>query len=269
MELLTLLLIGLVAGMLAGLLGIGGGIIFTPVLYFLFERAGVENPVLWTIASGLFCTFIAATGSTIRQYIQHNFYLKEGLSVGFLGIIGITLGKWVVTSPYYDRPQFAIFFSAMLIYVAYMMFNRGNDKTREMDREYRDIGLKAALVAGGAGGFVASLAGVGGGGVMVPVMNLFFKQPFRKAVSVSQLAMVIMVFSGWFQLGWIDHSLSGITEYNWGYVDFGAALPLSIGGLIGGFLGAQLNRRINRKLLQWGFALLALIMAARLMWGVV
>ncbi len=269
MELWVLLLIGLVAGVLAGLMGIGGGIIFTPVLFFLFEGAGVENPVLWTIASGLFCTFIAATGSSLRQYLQNNFYLKEGLTVGFLGVIGITLGKWVITSPYYDHAQFAIFFSCMLIYVAYMMFNRGKDRARETDRDYGDVGLKAGLITGGAGGFVASLAGVGGGGIMVPVMNLYYNQPFRKAVSVSQLAMVIMVLSGWFQLGWIDHSFSGITDYNWGYVDFGAALPMSIGGVIGGFGGALLNNRINRKFLQWGFAALALIMAGRLLWGVV
>ena len=99
-------------------------------------------------------------------------------------------------------------------------------------------------------------------------MNLIFKQPFRKAVSVSQLAMIIMVFSGWIQLALITHDYSGITEYTWGYVDFGAALPLSIGGLIGGFGGALLNHKINRKILQWGFSILAFVMASRLIWSV-
>tara|TARA_R110002096_G_scaffold97694_16_gene217781 strand:+ start:6282 stop:7094 length:813 start_codon:yes stop_codon:yes gene_type:complete len=267
-ELIVLLVIGLFAGLIAGLLGVGGGIIFTPVLFFLFEEAGVENPVLWTIASGLFCTFVAAFGSSLRQFQQNNTFWKEGITLGILGVIGVTLGKMVITSEYYNRLEFVIFFSFMLIYASGMMFKRGRDTSNEEDMVFEDIGFKEGLITGGIGGFVASLAGVGGGGIMVPIMNLIFKQPFRKAVSVSQLAMIIMVFSGWIQLALITHDYSGITEYTWGYVDFGAALPLSIGGLIGGFGGALLNHKINRKILQWGFSILAFVMASRLIWSV-
>lgn len=264
----VLILIGLIAGLVAGLMGVGGGIIFTPVLYFIFDEAGVEQPVLWTIASGLFCTFVAALGGTIRQYIQKNFFLKEGVLLGVLGMIGIFLGKLVITSSFYNREQFAVFFSLMLFYAAYMLFRRGSDKMNEFDRVYTDVGIKAALVTGGIGGFVASLAGVGGGGIMVPILNLFFKQPFKKTVSVSQLGMVIMVLSGWLQLAFMVPDGIGITEYTMGFVDFGAALPLSIGGLVGGFGGALLNQKIRRDFLQWGFALLAITMASRLIWSV-
>lgn len=263
-----LLAIGLFAGIIAGLMGVGGGIIFTPVLYFLFEEAGVNNPVLWTIGSGLFCTFIAASGSVIRQYMQKNLFLKEGLILGLLGMIGVYVGKLIVTSSFYQREQFVIFFSLMLMYASYMLFKRGRDKVDEYSRDFESIGLKEGLITGGVGGFVAALAGVGGGGVMVPIMNLFFKQPFKKAVSISQLGMVIMIFSGWFQLALLTAEGQGITDVVIGYVDFGASLPLSIGGLVGGFGGALLNQKIRRELLQWGFALLALIMASRLIWSI-
>jgi uncharacterized membrane protein YfcA len=267
-ELLILLLIGIFAGILAGMLGIGGGIIFTPVLFFLFEGAGVENPVIWTIASGLFCTFVAASGSLARQYLQDNIFWGEGIKLGFMGALGVFAGKLVLTSSYYSRTEFVIFFSAMLLYAAYMMFGRGNDKGDEYNRKFEPLQLKQSFVTGGVGGFVAALAGVGGGGVMVPIMNLFYKQPFRKAVSVSHLAMIIMVTSGWGQLAFEPGALSGITDYSVGYVDFGAALPLSLGGLAGGFGGAFLNHKISRKWLQWGFAVLAVAMAGRLIWSI-
>jgi hypothetical protein len=267
-ELIILLLIGLIAGILAGLLGIGGGIIFTPVLFFLFEGAGVEDPVLWTIASGLFCTFIAASGSTVRQYLQDNIFWGEGIKLGFMGAVGVYLGKLVITSPYYSRTEFVIFFSIMLLYVAYMMFGRGKDRRNEYDREFKKLGIGQTLTAGGIGGFVAALAGVGGGGVMVPIMNLFYNQPFKKAVSVSHLAMILMVTSGWIQLALEPGAISGITEFSVGYVDFGAAFPLAIGGLIGGFGGAYFNQKIKRKYLQWGFAVLAVAMAGRLIWSI-
>lgn len=267
-EIIILLIIGLGAGVLAGLLGIGGGIIFTPVLFFLFSGAGVEDPVIWTIASALFCTFIAASGSLVRQYIQKNVFLKEGLLLGLMGAIGIFAGKQVLTSPYYKETEFVIFFSLMLIYVSWMMFRRGKDTSNELDRAYVDMTVGRSFVTGGIGGFVASLAGVGGGGIMVPIMNLFYKQPFRKAVSVSHLGMIIMVTTGWLQLAFEPGAVSGITEFNVGYVDFGAALPLSIGGLVGGFGGAYLNHKINRKWLQWGFGVLAIAMAIRLIWSI-
>lgn len=267
-EILILLVIGLFAGILAGLMGIGGGIIFTPVLFFLFEAEGVENPVLWTVASGLFCTFVAAFGSTVRQYMQRHIFWVEGIKLGALGAVGVYFGKLLITSPYYSRTEFVIFFSCMLLYAAFMMFRRGNDKEDEYGREYTPMGLKETSITGGLGGFVAALAGVGGGGIMVPIMNLFYKQPFRKAVSVSHLAMMIMVTSGWMQLALEPGAISGITGFSVGYVDFGAALPLSLGGLAGGFGGAMLNHKINRKYLQWGFAALAIIMAGRLIWGI-
>ncbi|MDZ7808113.1 MAG: sulfite exporter TauE/SafE family protein [Gracilimonas sp.] len=267
-EIIILLVIGLGAGVLAGLLGIGGGIIFTPVLYFLFSGAGVEEPVIWTIASALFCTFIAASGSMVRQYMQKNVFLMEGLLLGLMGAIGIYVGKQILTSPYYKETEFVIFFSMMLIYVSWMMFRRGSDTSSEIKRDYEDMNLGSSFVTGGIGGFVASLAGVGGGGVMVPIMNLFYKQPFRKAVSISHLGMILMVTTGWLQLAFEPGAISGITDFNIGYVDFGAAFPLSIGGLVGGFGGAYLNLKVNRKWLQWGFGILAIAMAIRLIWSI-
>ena len=265
MELPILLFIGLIAGLIAGLMGVGGGIIFTPVLFFLFEGTGVEKSVQWSVASGLFCTLIATGSSTIRQYVQHNIFWKEGIKLGMLGAIGIILGKWVLTSSYYNREQFVVFFSLILFYVAFMMLQKGRDVSKESERAFSDLKLAHLAVTGGVGGFVASLAGVGGGGVMVPIMNLIYKQPFRKAVSVSQLGMTILVFVGVVQFATLNVTSTGLTNYALGYIDFGVAFPLSIGGLIGGFGGAYFNHKINRKFLQWGFAVLAVVMASRLL----
>lgn len=268
MELILLLVIGLIAGIIAGLMGLGGGIIFTPVLFFLFESAGVENSVQWSVASGLFCTLLAAGSSTVRQYLQDNIFWKEGIKLGLLGTLGITLGRFVLTSDYYSREEFAVFFSLMLFYAAFMMFKKGRDKRHDSEIPFLELKYPQLLVTGGIGGFIASLAGVGGGGIMVPIMNLIYKQPFRKAVSVSQLGMTILIISGVVQLALIENPTSGISEFTLGYVDFGAALPLAIGGLFGGFGGALLNQKINRSYLQWGFALLSIIMGSRLLWSV-
>jgi hypothetical protein len=267
-EFLLLCLLGLGAGVLAGLLGIGGGIIFTPVLYFLFENAGIEQSVQWSVASGMFCTLIAASSSAFRQFVQNNIFLKESLLLGVLGALGISVGKLILVSPYYNRTEFVIFFSMMLLYASFMMFRRGRDKAPEIERIYKPIGFKTALMTGGIGGMVASLAGVGGGGVMVPIMNLFYKQPFRKCVSVSQLGMTLMLFLGVIQMMNLETASTGISNFTIGFIDFGTVLPLSIGGLFGGFAGAFLNHKIRRDALQWIFAGLAIVMASRLIWSI-
>jgi uncharacterized membrane protein YfcA len=265
MEPFLLILLGILGGLIAGLMGVGGGIIFTPVLYFLFDHAGIEDPVQWSVASGLLCTFVTAGTSTFRQVLNKNLYLKEGLLLGVLGIIGISLGRLILTSGYYQREQFAVFFSLVLFYAAFMMFRKGSSNKSELLPEETHLGPKCAFVTGGVGGFIASLAGVGGGGVMVPIMNIGFKIPFVKAVSVSHLGMTLMLGAALIQLAIIPVESTAISPYTIGYIDVGAALPLSVGGLFGAYAGTYLNPKIPRRFLQWGFAVLSVVMGGRLM----
>ncbi|SHE56423.1 Uncharacterized membrane protein YfcA [Fodinibius roseus] len=265
MELLLLFLLGILAGIVAGLFGLGGGILFTPILFVVFNDAGIAQPVVLTIGSSLFCTFIAALGSSVRQYQQRNFYWGEGLRVGLLGAVGVYAGKLVITSEYYSQQEFVIFFSVLLIYVAYMFYRRGARLPKEMLRSSSPLSLRESTVTGGLGGFVAALAGIGGGGVMVPLMNLWYKKDFVKSVSVSSLAIVLISLSGWGQLAFFNGETATLSSFSAGYVDFGAAFPLAAGGLLGGFGGALFNLKIKRRYLQYGFAVLAVAMAVKLL----
>lgn len=265
MELLLLLVLGVVAGLVAGLFGLGGGILFTPILFIVFNNAGIADPVVLTIGSSLFCTFIAAVGSSVRQYHQQNFYWSEGLKVGLLGAFGVLLGKQVITSDYYSQQEFVIFFSALLMYVAYMFYRRGSQGEEHIYLDETPVTFKQSAVTGGLGGFVAALAGIGGGGVMVPLMNLWYKKKFARVVSISSLAIVFISLSGWVQLAFFNGTTETLSAFNIGYVDFGAAFPLALGGLLGGFLGALFNLKINRRYLQYAFAFLAIGMAIKLL----
>ncbi len=194
--------------------------------------------------------------------------MKEGIYLGFFGIIGVSLGKWVLTSGYYQREQFVIFFSLILFYAAFMMFNKGRNRNDESHDSDTVFDAKSAFMTGGIGGSIATLAGVGGGSIMIPIMNVLCKQPFRKAVSISHFGMCILISVGLILLGTEDVSTSGISAYHIGYIDLGAAFPLAFGGLIGANFGTIINHKIHRKYLQWGFTILATGMASRLLWSV-
>ena len=268
-----LLLLGLLAGLIAGLFGVGWGIIFTPVLFFLFEQAGIPNSVTWAVASGLMCTWITSLASVVRQYNQHHLFVKEGLLLGFFGALGISLGKWVLLSPYYSRTEFIVVFSSLLFYSAVLMFIRGRKTDTHTDASAEasspTFSPKQATVTGLIGGGIASLAGVGGGGTMVPIMNLFYKQHFRKAVSISHLGMFSMITVGVLQLMAEHPALTGarqsLTQWTLGYVDLGAVNSMGWTALLGAYGGAWLNHKIPRHYLQLGFGLLALAMGTRLL----
>lgn len=264
MEIFILFILGILGGVIAGIFGLGGGILFTPILFIVFNNAGIEETVLLTIGSSLFCTFIASIGSTFKQYQQQNLFLSEGLKVGILGIIGVSLGNLVATSPFYSKEEFVIFFSLLLIYVSYMFFRRGSASSA-IKIDESPLQVNQSAVTGGLGGFVAALAGIGGGGVMVPLMNLYYKKGFSKSVSISSFAIILISFSGWVQLAIAGNGTETMTPYHLGYVDFGAALPLALGGLIGGFAGAYFNMKIDRRVLQYSFSILAIVMAIRML----
>lgn len=260
--LLTVLLIlmGVVAGAAAGLFGIGGGLLFTPVLFYLFQTLGLEQPATWAIATSLFCTFSASLSSTIQQRKQKNLYWREGLWVGFAGSIAVFAGKSVVLSAWFSSRLFAGYFILLLIWVAVLFIRRsGAEYQTPAGRNQSRVGH--FTVAGGAGGFIAALAGVGGGIVMVPIMNLMFQIPVRKAVSISSLAIVFISLSGWLQYALLTDAPPGASSVTLGYVDFGTALPLIAGAFIGGFAGVRLGKFVNQRLLYLLFALLITVIA--------
>lgn len=261
MLFILLLIIGVVTGMLAGLFGVGGGILFTPVLFYLFGIAGVDDVVAWTIGTSLFCTFTAAVSSSIQQWKQKNSFLIEGLKVGLFGAIGVYFGKLVATSDFYTEQVFAILFSIMLLFVAVLFYNKGKNKL-DQTIENSEVTAGRSMITGGGGGFVAAIAGVGGGIVIVPVLNLIYKIPLIKAVSVSSLAVVMISFSGWMQFALLSGPTGvAATNYTIGYVDFGSAFPLILGAFAGGFLGVRAGSLISRKALQVSYSALLIFVA--------
>lgn len=251
LTVLVLLAVGLMAGVLAGMLGIGGGLIFTPVLYWIFSAQGVERPELWAIATSLFCTFTASAGGSLRHQLRESIHVREGLYAGLFGAAGTWVGKWISGADWYGGWVFEGLISGLLAYsiwrvIRTLLHGRAVDPVLYEDRrlQKRELGL-----TGIGGGFIATLAGIGGGLLMVPVLHAGFRQTYRKSVSVSELAIVIISLAGFLQL--------------WTYVDVVRALPLMAGAFTGAFLGVRWHDDLDprwMKALHVGLMLLALVL---------
>lgn len=265
---ILLLILGVVAGITAGFFGVGGGLLFSPILFTLFNSLGVESPVAWAIGTSLFCTFTASLSSTIQQHKNQNTYWREGILTGCFGVVGVFLGKQIATSPYYTNDVFVSFFIILLIFVA-ILFYRKSRSAVTLQVTAEKMGLLKISNAGGLGGMVASLAGVGGGVVLVPIMNLWYRMPLARTVSISSLAIVIISFSGWVQYAFLADAPGGLSPYTLGYVDFGTGFPLIVGAFFGGFAGVKLNESVSTSKVQGGFSLLVIIVAITLIYNII
>jgi len=154
-----------------------------------------------------------------------------------------------------------------LLIVSYMFYKRGQaQKTIHSNQD--PVLLKKSFLSGFGGGVVASLAGVGGGVVIVPALNLGYKINIAKAVSVSSLAILIISLSGWMQFALDNAAASGATNYTLGFVDFGSGLPLIVGAFMGGFIGVKAAKKLPQDKRQVLFSVLSLIVAALMIYSI-
>lgn len=266
---LLLLLIGILGGGVAGMLGVGGGLIFTPVLIYVYGDA-LAQPVPWIIATSLLCTFAASLSSVRTHWARDNMFWKEGLLVGICSLLGTAAGVWFVGSGYYEQREFSLLFSALLLYTAYRFLlvktkTEASSAHNNAGSSQRHIYLPQALLIGALGGIIATLAGVGGGVVMVPIMSIALGLPYHKTISISSTAIVCISLFSWLQFSLKTPSEAGLTPFTLGFVDFGTGLPLLAGALIGANYGVVATGVLSKKTLERIFGSIALLVAAELL----
>lgn len=131
-HLFLLLGAGLTAGFVAGLIGVGGGVIFAPVLFFYYQSIGVPPEIIapLTIGSSLFCTLLAAVSSAWTQYRRNAVIVRMALTVGAFSALAVfLLTRFVTTQPWYDGAAFQAVFSLVLLFVVgRMVFRKGESE---------------------------------------------------------------------------------------------------------------------------------------------
>lgn len=266
-TLLLLVVAGFAAGVMAGLMGLGGGILFTPVLLLLFQASGLEQPVLWTVGTSLLANFTTALSSVFKHLQLGNHYLREGSLLGIFGISGTVVGRWIITSSWYNETEFSLFFSAILLYAAWHFFY-GDRKESEENQSVSGLTVLQAALIGIAAGGMASLAGVGGGMIIVPALSVMLGWPLLRIVSVSSTAIVWITFSGWMQFMFMASPQTGISGVTMGFVDLGVAAPLVVSSYFGARYGVRLFQVLSLRVLRWSFGTLVLLVALRLLYGI-
>jgi len=175
-----LLVIGAFGGVLAGLLGVGGGIVLVPAFFYAFSALGYDSPQLMQLCLGTSLATIIVT--SIRSGLAH--HKKGAVDLTILKtwapgiVIGAIIGVTVATSLRSNALQ-AIFGILAIIVGGYMAF--GKDTWRIADA--MPTGIMRAILSPVLG-FLSVLMGIGGGSFGVPVMSLY-NVPIHRAVATA------------------------------------------------------------------------------------
>jgi uncharacterized membrane protein YfcA len=231
-TLVLLLVIGLGAGTLGAMLGVGGGIIMVPALTFL----GIAPSQ--TASTSLMAVTATGISSTAEYSRQRRIDYKIGLLLAGFAIPGAVAGALFTAN--ITLEQFRLYFGVFLILVGiYVLYK--NSILRERTEPAKGLSTKRILAIAGASfgaGVISSLFGVGGGTIFVPLMLLVLGMGMHRAAATSQLALVIT--SG---AGVLTHVLLGHPDYYF-------ALALSAGAFGGAQIGARLSKSAKDVLLQ-------------------
>jgi uncharacterized protein len=215
---------GLFSGLLAGLLGIGGGTVLVPLLVSL------GYPPVQAVATSSLAILVTSISGSIQNWRMGYFSWKRVGLLGFPAIVTSQIGVYIASRilPYILLLAFGILLSINI----YLVNLRQQLIAKQNSIETQFNPLLARLITGGAAGILAGLFGVGGGVIMVPLQMLLLKEEIKVAIQTSLGVIVITAVSAT-----IGHTVAG-------NVLFVTGLLLGCGGL----LGVQISTRILPKL---------------------
>ncbi|WP_198673647.1 sulfite exporter TauE/SafE family protein [Algibacillus agarilyticus] len=256
---LSFLLLGSVVGVMAGLLGIGGGGIMVPMLTSIFLAQGVPVDKVVHLALGTSMASIIFTSiSSMRAH--HTNGAVNWTIVKVMGV-GVVLGTFLSTfiAAQINALYLAIFFSVFMAYVSIQMFL---NKKPQADKGV--TGNKELYVVGSGIGAISALVSIGGGSLTVPYL-IWKNIDIKKAVGTSAaigLPISIAGTFGYLVNGWSNTSLD---NYTLGFVYVPAVLLISITSFFCAPYGVKLAHYLPVPVLKKVFALLLITLSIKML----
>lgn len=253
------LALGVVAGILAGLLGIGGGLVIVPMLNFAFQwqNLPVEHQMHLALGTSL-ATIILTSISSFRAHDKRGavrWDIFRNITPGI--IVGTLLGSWLASGM--STGILKIVFVCFLYYVATQMLMGIKPKAT------RDIpGTVGIFGAGGIIGCVSSIVGIGGGTLTVPFMTWCNVQMHVAIGTASAIGLPIALAGtlGYITTGW---SATGLPDWTVGYVYLPALLGIISSSVLTAPWGAKLAHSLPVPKLKRIFAILLYAVATKML----
>jgi uncharacterized membrane protein YfcA len=258
---IELALLGVFTGFLAGLLGIGGGMLMVPFITIILSNRGVVDSlaVKMAIATSM-ATIIFTSISSVRAHHKRGavrWDLVKGLAPGI--VIGSLIGSMGVFA-LLKGVYLAVFFALFVGFSATQMFlDKKPAPTRQMP------GTAGQLGAGGFIGFLSGLVGAGGGFISVPFMTWCNVSMHNAVATSAALGFPIAVANvvGYVAAG---QSVAGLPPNSIGYIWLPAMVVIAVCSFLTAPLGAKAAHKLPVRQLKRVFACILYVLAAYMLW---
>lgn len=253
------LLIGAVVGFLAGLFGIGGGLIIVPTLVYLLPYVGVPNELLMSTALGTsFATIIITGFASAQRHHQHGNILWSAVKILAPMVMLSTFisGLFIGHLP---KDIMSKVFACLVVYLAAKMC-----WSMKPQRVQGVLTKGNAIIGGILIGIASSAAGIGGGGFIVPFLHQRGID-MKQAIGSSAFCGMLLGLAGTLSFvvgGWNNEAMP---DYSLGYVYLPAVLGITLTSFFTSKLGASAVTKLPVPTLKRGFALLLMCIALNML----
>ncbi|WP_242674410.1 sulfite exporter TauE/SafE family protein [Marinobacter halodurans] len=251
------LVLGAFAGALAGLFGIGGGLVIVPVLIFSFGLQGLDPAIAAHLAVGTsLATIVFTSISSVRSHHRRSavdWPVFRSMAVGI--VIGAMVGAW--TASLLSGAALELIIGVFVILVGLKMLFDVKPKPG------RAVPGKPGLVAAGSGiGWVSAIFGIGGGTLTVPFLS-WCNVRMQRAVGTSSACGLPIAVAGALTniaTGW---RVPTLPEYSLGFIYLPALIGIVATSVLFARVGAALAHRLDAMLLKRIFAMVLLVVGVR------
>lgn len=256
-ELITLIAVGMVAGTLGGLLGIGGSILMIPVLTLVFDH---DQHLSQAVA--MIVNVFVAVPAVLRHHRAGAVDWTIARRMLPAGIAAIFIG--VLVSNRLPGEMLMRVFGVFLIYVIFVNVRKLLEPGRSGDGENRRQGWAPAGMVGAITGFAAGLLGIGGGIIAVPLLQRVCRLPLRRCIACSTAFMCVTASVGATSKNLTLHQLS---DASGAPLDAGQSLLIAAclapTAVLGGLLGAGFTHSLPLRWLRLFFVVLLTLACAK------
>jgi len=257
--------VGILAGVLAGMFGVGGGIIIVPALIWVYSFTHTESPYIVhiAIATSLFTIIFTSISSMLKHRTHGNVEYGAALVIGITSSIAVFLFSKIAVN--LNGELLKTVFSVIIAIVAVkLMLEKREEEIPDEPGTSKNYNKVFSSIIGIFTGMIAAFSGLGGGIFAVPLMHYFLKFNIKKAIGTSTLAILITSCAG--VISYIVNKPDDLNfgRYTLGLVDVYSALPVIAASIPFAQLGVYIHKRTRHFILKKLFAVFILAVSVKM-----
>jgi len=258
---IVMLLTAIPVGFIAGLFGIGGGLIMVPFLFYIFESLDIDRSFIMHLAVGTSFAIIVPTSfvSVLTHYKYKAVDINLVKTYGVFSIIGVICG--IIFAASLKTKSLVLFFSLVIFFLGFYLLFLKEKETKI----YILIKIKYKVIFGFLSGFISAPMGIGGAVMNVPVFKFFGYSINRSIGSAAAIGFLISVFGA---IGFLvtGNYLNAIIPLSIGFINIPTFLVFIPITTFMARIGARTVHKIDKKKISKYFGTLLVIVASKFLY---